>query len=506
MRESGVRVDAPVIIVGGGPVGLSLALALAHYDVRSILLERNTEPAPESRAFVLWPRTQELLRDFGAYDALRQEGTFLSCVRVINARTEMPVLSIDFTTLAEIVDDPGAIVLPQQCTESVLRALVQASPFCEIRIGTEATALRQEADFVEVRARGPSGELVLRGSFAVGCDGARGIVRSGLGLSLEGITYDSRIVLSDELLDHDLSNECTIRTRLDKPGMRFAIRYAPRTWRVIASIDKDMEDGLALSDAVHRERLNDLFGNARSTTLWSSIFKIHRRHAQRFLVGRVALAGDAAHLNSPAGGQGMNAGIQDAANLAWKLALALRGRGDAATLLESYDAERREMVTDTIERYTDRLTRAGLGLSPRTKQFMVRAVSRAVRIQGMQCKVARAMGMLAGRYTRSPIVDARHALAGCRIEDLRTRDGMRINAKRRGWAALVVAGDYDPGIPHIAIPVPPKRWHVKNPIALIVRPDGCIASVIEKPTHARIEAAWQKAFCGALPIPEAAIR
>jgi 2-polyprenyl-6-methoxyphenol hydroxylase-like FAD-dependent oxidoreductase len=500
-------VDAPVIIVGGGPVGLSLALGLARYDVRSILLERNTAPIAESRAMVLWPRTQEILRDFGAYDAVRCAGTFLTCIRAINARTETPLLSIDLSMLNDIVEDPGALVLPQQRTETVLRELVAASPLCELRTGVEATAVRQEQEFVEVRARDAAGEQVLLGSFAVGCDGARGIVRSALGLSLEGITYDSRIVLSDELLDQEPSIDGIVRTRLDEPGIRFAIRFAPLTWRVIASVEKDVDDRQALSESAHRARLSDLFGkNVHGTTLWSSIFKIHRRHAQRFLIGRVALAGDAAHLNSPAGGQGMNAGIQDAANLAWKLALALRGRGDMATLLESYDAERREMVTDTIERYTDRLTRAGLGFSPRTKQFAVRAMSRAVRMQGMQCKISRALGMLNGRYTRSPIVDARHALAGRRIDDLILPDGTRISTKRNGGAALIVAGEYHLAIPHIPVPVPPKRWHVKGPLVLIVRPDGCVASVVEKPTRARIEAAWRKAFCDTLPLPEAAVR
>jgi 2-polyprenyl-6-methoxyphenol hydroxylase-like FAD-dependent oxidoreductase len=507
MRESGVRVDAPVIIVGGGPVGLSLALGLARYEVCSILLERNIEPVAESRAMVLWARSLEILRDYRAYDALRKAGTFLTCVRTMNARTETQLLSIDFSMLNDVVEDPGALVLPQQHTERVLRELVAASPLCDLRTGVEATALRQEQEFVEVRVRGSSGEHVLRSSFAVGCDGARGIVRPALGLSLEGITYDSRIVLSDEMLEEDPPIDAIARTRLDKPGIRFAIRFAPRTWRVIASVDKELDDQRALSESAHQERLCELFGSkVRATTLWSSIFKVHRRHAQRFFIGRVALAGDAAHLNSPAGGQGMNAGIQDAANLAWKLALALRGHGDTAMLLDSYDAERREMVTDTIERYVDRLTRAGLGFSPRTKQFVVRAVSRAVRMYGMQCKLSRALGMLTGRYTRSPIVDARHALAGRRIDDILLPDGTRISTKRTAWAAIVVAGEYDPGIPHVAVPIPPKRWHVKGPLALIVRPDGCVASVVEKPTRGRIEAAWHKAFCGALPLPEAAIR
>jgi hypothetical protein len=109
--------------------------------------------------------------------------------------------------------------------------------------------------------------------------------------------------------------------------------------------------------------------------------------------------------------------------------------------------------------------------------------------------------MLSGRYGNSPIIDTRHPLAGRRIDDLRLADGSRINAHREGQAILIVAGDFALDLPHVRILTPPKRWHVKPPVVLIVRPDGCVAAVIERPTRERIEAAWQRAFCGALTLP-----
>ncbi|MDE2483153.1 MAG: FAD-dependent monooxygenase [bacterium] len=498
--------DAPVIIVGGGPVGLALALALARYDVRSILLERALEPVRESRAVVIWPRTQEILRDWNVYDAVRAAGNFVTTFRALNACTDATLLSVDFSAVDDVVDDPGVIVLPQNDTETVLRRLVAAHPLCDMRLGAEVTALRPDARYVEVAYAQDGGERTLRGAYVVGCDGAHGIVRHALGLSLEGMTYDSRIVLSDEVLADDLGEDALARVRIDQPGICAAIRFAPRTWRVIASVGKDEDPERALSEAAHRERLRMVFGDVATTTIWSSIFNIHRRHAQRFVVGRVALAGDAAHLNSPAGGQGMNAGIQDAANLAWKLALTLRDGDRDPALFESYDVERREMVTDTIERYTDRLTRVALGFSPRTKQLAARTMWRAVRGRGMQRKLCRALGMLSGRYTKSPLVDARHPLAGRRIDDLRLPDGTRINHRRGGQAMLVVAGDFPLDLPHVRVPVAPKRWHVKLPVVLVVRPDGCVAAVVEKPTFEKIEAAWRRAFCGMLPLPVAAVR
>ncbi len=504
MNGPQLRANAQVIIVGGGPVGLSLALGLARYGVSSIVLERNAEPVTESRAAVIWPRTQEILRDYGVFDSLRSAGRFVKQMRAINARTGRTLVDVDFTCIGDVFDDPGALLLPQSDTERILRGLVERHALCALRTGANVTALSQDPLGVDVTLTGPGGEERLRAPYAVGCDGAHGMVRGALGLTLQGMTYGTRIALSDEIVGGAIDESVSIRARLDLPGLRLAIRFDERTWRVLASIPKDVPDEDALSPTLHRARLADLFGDVPATTQWSSLFKIHRRHAQRFVVGRVALAGDAAHLNSPAGGQGMNAGIQDTANLAWKLAAALLSETCAAELLDTYDAERREMVTDTVERFTDRLTRVAIGLPTRVRQFAVRTFSRAVRGPGMQRKICRGVGMLSGRYAHSPIIDEHHPLAGRRIDDLLLSDGTRINQRRGGDALLVAAGEVALDLPHVRVETPPKRWHVKGAMVLIVRPDGCVAAVIEKPTPEKITQAWHRAFCNAIPLPVSA--
>lgn len=493
--------DAPVIIVGGGPVGLSLALGLARYGAGSIVLERNGEPVRESRAAVIWPRTQEILRDWGAYASLRQAGRFARVLRGENARTQATFVTIDFSAIDDVFDDPGALMLPQSHTERILRELVSSNPLCTLRTGVAVTGLIQDRDGVDVLFEGSSGPGRLHAAFVVGCDGAHGVVRQAIGLTLQGMTYATRVVLSDETVNVDIPPDVTARVRFDLPGLRGAIRFGDRSWRVIASVPKELSDEDAIAPLAHRERVRDLFGDAPYETQWSSLFKIHRRHAQRFVVGRVMLAGDAAHLNSPAGGQGMNAGIQDAANLAWKLAFAARSDRCATALMESYDRERREIITDTVERVTDRITRFGITFPMRARQFAIRTFTRATRGRGMQRKLCRGIGMLSGRYSTSPIIDTHHPLAGRRIDDLRLSDGSRINTRRAGDALLIVAGDFALDLPHVCVPLPPKRWHVKPPVVLIVRPDGCVAAVIERPSPERIEAAWQRAFCGALPLP-----
>jgi 2-polyprenyl-6-methoxyphenol hydroxylase-like FAD-dependent oxidoreductase len=496
-----VRADAPVIIVGGGPVGLALALGLAHHGMRSVLFERRAEVAPDSRSMPIWPRTQEILRDWGAYEPIAQRGHFIESFRALNVGTGKQLVEVDFRAVDDVVDRPGVLVVSQGDVERALRLLVAAHPLCDLRLGIAVTGLQQDNGGVTITYAIDGTCAELRAAVAVGCDGSQSAVRGWLGVALEGDSYDSRVVLSDELLDDVPDDDAIARIRLGVRGLRCAIRVAPRTWRAIASVDR--EDAQEQDDCAHRQRLRDIFGDCEPTTLWKQTFEVHRRHAQRFVLGRVALAGDAAHVSSPIGGQGLNAGIHDAANLAWKIAFAFKDGQRNATLFESYDIERREMVTDTVERYADRLTRIGVGFTRRAKQFAVRAASRAVRGRGMQRKLCRALGMLGGRYTLSPIIDSHHPLAGKRIDDLRLADGRRLNAIRGGGAAFVIVGTLGFDLAGIRVPIAPRRWHVKASAVLVVRPDGCVAAVVEKPTRERVEQAWQAAFCGTIALPAA---
>ncbi|MGR4064065.1 MAG: FAD-dependent monooxygenase, partial [Vulcanimicrobiaceae bacterium] len=479
--------DAPVVIAGGGPVGLSLSLALARYGVRSIVVEPLEQPVQESRALVVWTRTLEIFRDWGIYDAMVDAGTLGTRLEPREAATNAMLLTVDFTFLSDVVDRPGYLLIPQNVTEAVMRRLVREHPSCELRTGVSVTGVSQDDAGVRVTVRDSAGnESGLAAAFAVGCDGAHGAVRHAIGLTLEGATYPMHVVLSDEILASDGPDFDSPRVALGGPSLLAAIKYADRSWRILAPQSGD--DPAALGDEARAARVRALFGDGvRSTTVWQSRFQIHRRHVQRFGAGRVLLAGDAAHLNSPAGGQGMNSGIQDAANLAWKLAYALEPGHDVARLLDSYDVERREMVTDSVERMTNNLTQFAFRTSSRFKSRVIAIYSRFLRSRGMQRKASRAMGMLGGRYTKSPLVDARHPLAGRRIDDVVLDDGTRLNRKRAGNAALVVLGAASIGRPPseaivIAVTAPPKRWQVKMPAAIVVRPDGCVAAVVERPT------------------------
>jgi 2-polyprenyl-6-methoxyphenol hydroxylase-like FAD-dependent oxidoreductase len=228
-------VDAPVIIVGGGPVGLALALGLARYDAHSIVLERNTEPVKESRAAVIWPRTQEILRDWGAYDRLREAGRFARVLRGVNARTQAPFVTIDFSAIDDVFDDPGALLLPQNHTERILRDLVRSNSKCELRTGFNVTGLSQGPDGVEVHFDGANGPGRLQAAFVVGCDGAHGVVRTAIGLTLQGMTYDTRVVLSDETVNADIRRPVVARDGVGaQRTQRRRCAFAARTPRARA--------------------------------------------------------------------------------------------------------------------------------------------------------------------------------------------------------------------------------------------------------------------------------
>jgi len=185
-------------------------------------------------------------------------------------------------------------------------------------------------------------------------------VRSALGLKLLGETYQTRVMLALVRID-GCDGLPWPRFRFDVPQYLVALRAAPRLWRIVASLHPEETDEVALGrDAIARYvRLT--LGDGPFEVAWASAFSIHRRHAARFASGRVALAGDAAHLNSPVGGQGLNAGIADANVLAAVLTRALR-EGDGEALLSAYDLERRTAIVKTTEAYTDRATKLMLAL------------------------------------------------------------------------------------------------------------------------------------------------
>jgi 2-polyprenyl-6-methoxyphenol hydroxylase-like FAD-dependent oxidoreductase len=335
-----------VLIVGAGPVGLTLAAALQGRGVDVVLVDKAAEGANTSRAAVIHARTLEALRGIGVSDELVRRGTVVPRFTVRDR--DRALLTIDFDGLPG--RHPYTLMLPQDITEKVLtRRLEQIGG----RVQRPYELARLDQDATGVTATMLGGETV-RASYVVGADGMHSAVREQAGIGFAGESYGQSFVLADVRLDWELE-DTEVMLYLSPAGLVVAAPLPGGRHRIVATVDEAPER----PDRDHIQALLDARGPQKrparvEDVVWSSRFRVHHRLADRYREGRILLAGDAAHVHSPAGGQGMNTGIQDAVALAARLADVLRGGADERTL-DEYEAERRPVAADVVA-FTHRAT------------------------------------------------------------------------------------------------------------------------------------------------------
>lgn len=479
----------PVLIVGAGPVGLSLALGLARCGVQSIVVEKNASTSVQSRAPGIWSRTLEIFEGWGIASDLISAGTYLPRVPIWGVGDTKPQVEVSFDALESNTPYPGILILPQSKTEAILAKHLEAEPLTQVRFSSELLDWQETEAGIEARVATPEGEVQIAASYLVGCDGAHSRVRGGLGLRLEGKTYAAHVALADVQIDGKDFPWPRVGTA---DGPLIALYLGSGLWRIIAISSKAAADS-EIDDAELDVWVRGVFGETPYEKVWTSTFNIHSRVCSAFRRGRVLLAGDAAHLNSPAGGQGMNSGIQDAHNLAWKLAHALR-EGDADKLLDSYDVERQQAIRRYVNRTTDFLTRAivqGGGVG----RFLFAAAARTgLKIPSLQQRVLRRMSMLDIRYGESPLFPVAHRLAGNRlpnstvegIEGVRrlhelVQDGpclLRLGPEDVSWGIERVTLRQETLRPSMA-PDLFAALGLAGTAVVLVRPDGFIGLVVE---------------------------
>lgn len=357
--------DCDVLIVGAGPNGLMMAALLLRCGLKVRIIDKSEGPAKESRAFAVQARTVELFRNLGLADELMDLGVLNTCIKFhIKGR---PVGGLDFDR-SRAHDSPYQFILmaPQNEVEALLLAdLVRLG--LQVERGTELLSLTQGTDEVssQVTHGGLSEAIVSR--HVVGADGAHSAVRKQLGLSFEGGKYAQNFLLADCRIDWPFDHT---HFRIFMNGERIGL-FLPlkgsEVSRVMATdlnanarpdAGMDAQHGLEPS-AIDLQELEDSLTKAMcvplklSNPVWTTRYRVHLRGVERYSIGRAFLIGDAAHIHSPAGGQGMNTGLQDAANLAWKLAMVQR-TGASASLLDSYNTERHPVGIELL-RFTDKL-------------------------------------------------------------------------------------------------------------------------------------------------------
>ncbi len=476
---------ADVLVVGAGPTGLLLAGDLAAAGLRVTVVDRRAEESNLTRAFAVHARTLELLDARGLADELIATGRTMPSLQAFGR------LRIDLAALPTRF--PFVLVTPQSNTERVLRdRAVKAG--ADLRRGAELTGLRQDAEGVTLTVRTADGEQRLRARYAVGADGVHSAVRDLLGIPFPGESVVRSVMLADVRLEQQPDQPLTAGA--GERGFAFLASYGDGWHRVIGwDRDRQVPD----SDPVVLSELADLVREVMGRDLglaearWTSRFHSDERQATSYRSGRVFLAGDAAHCHSPAGGQGMNTGLQDAANLSWKLVAAVRGWGPDA-LLDTYQTERHP-VGRAVLRSSGALVRLALGRHASTRALRSAIGAAAGHLGPLAELGAKQISGIGFGY---PAEKGAHPLAGRRVPDLRLAVDVpggpsRLHEALRAGKAVLISNDElsvaDSWSERVVTAAPADPHGKLRDTVLLVRPDGYAAWACADPTRGELRAA-----------------
>ncbi|HEX5353811.1 MAG TPA: FAD-dependent monooxygenase [Rhodanobacteraceae bacterium] len=389
--------DTDVLIVGAGPVGLFLANECARRGLRWRLVEVHASQSEHSKALAIFPRTLEIFDMAGLVAPFLDVANRVTAIRLTTR--ERTLARMPFTP--ENSAYPFIAMVPQDVTERLLvQALARRGGAVEYQTSFVGAVQHEDRVDATVDRRGERQMITAR--FVVGCDGAHSKVRELLKLQFEGGEYRASFMLADiETNEAFPADEMQLCPNSDGPLAIFPMSATRR--RIVAMIRESGGDApsLDLVRALLAERAPA--GIEALALHWSSCFHIHHRHVSRLREARMFVAGDAAHIHSPFGGQGMNTGLQDAWNLVWKLDLALRGHANDG-LLDSYSEERVPVIKSVIET-TDHLTRA-MGTPNRLAEALRDAVIPIVsRLAPFQHALVQRLSELGIAYHGSPIVE-----------------------------------------------------------------------------------------------------
>ncbi|NJP97276.1 monooxygenase [Nonomuraea sp. FMUSA5-5] len=462
----------PVIVVGAGPTGLWLAAELRLHGVPVTVLETREERDPHSKAVTVHPRTLEVLAMRGIAGRFRAAG--------------MPIPTGHFGGLPQRLDFgvldtayPFTLFLPQADTERLLEEHARELGATVLR-GHRVTGLEERPDAVTVLVEGPGGPYRLRASYVAGCDGTRSTVRQAAGIAFPGTDPSVWGWLGDVVLDEPPAGP------LSAAGEHGGVMVVPLpggVHRFVGATADDLRPGhpgeLTMEEL--RAKVVRVLGTdfGMRDPRWLSRFGNAARQAEAYRRGRIVLAGDAAHMHFPAGGVGLNVGVQDAANLGWKLAATVRGTAPAG-LLDTYHAERHPVGAELL-RHTMAQTALMTAISDDGRALRSLLSSLLAEVPELSRTLAERLAALDVRYPPSGPGPA-HPLAGTRAPDLPFADGAGtlyglMHAGRH--VLLDLTGDAElPQLPHAdphraRLAAPEGAWAEVRTV--LVRPDGHVA-------------------------------
>jgi 2-polyprenyl-6-methoxyphenol hydroxylase-like FAD-dependent oxidoreductase len=443
-----------VIVIGAGPTGLVAACEAARHGLSVRIVERNATRSTHSKALVLHARTMEVLESLGCISEILQAGKRFRALHVWTL-PDRSVIRIDL--LRRRWGDtryPYWLSIPQYETERVLEAHL-TSLGGRVAWNTELVALEKQAEEVLVTLKTPEGERKHRARWVLGCDGGRSKTRQLVGIKQPRTDVGVTFALADVQTKTDLVEDEGHVVLADQGLLLIVPMPEPGIWRLIAQVPDESKE-MNASDWTELIRVRSGITMEVESLGWTSQFGLTSGVAEQFRNDRVFLLGDAAHVHSPVGGQGLNTGVQDAHNLGWKLALAQRPELsdlERENLLASYQIERQEIARSMVQS-TSRATRA-LTIRNRTSRRLLRSLVRlALSSSRLQDKLGRDVGMLDLRTQGAP-----------RLFNPQLPDGKRLH------------DHIDPRVPTLL------RWQGEE---LLVRPDRIVAPIGSLPHYANV--------------------
>ena len=340
-----------VVVVGAGPVGTVAALKLAQMGIEVVLCEAGPNCAQDLRASTFHPPTLEMLESMGVAQPLLDYGLHAP-VYQFRERQSGQTIEFDLGEIADRTAFPFRLQCEQHVMARMLANALEEHPKAEVRFNHRAVAFQQTTDGIELAAETPYAIEKIRADYLIAADGGNSIIRKWLNAEFEGFTYPEKFLcLSTKVeLDQYFENLCYVNYIAD-PEEWLVLLRAPSVWRILLPAPESDPDEFLLSDEKRDQVFTNLTGNPKTKTEHRTIYRVHQRVAKRFDHGRVFLVGDAAHLNNPLGGFGMNSGIHDAWNLCEKIHTCIETGHDPA-LFELFGRQRHAVTHKFIQAQT----------------------------------------------------------------------------------------------------------------------------------------------------------
>ncbi len=344
----------PILIAGAGPVGCTLALFLAQNDIPVILLEAQDSLPQDLRASTFHPPTLDMLAKLDLVEDMLSVGLKVDNYQYRDRRTN-EIAKFDLSVLEGATGHPYRLQCEQYKMTQIVVDKLEAFPHAQVRMGTRMKGYSEVDGGIEALVQNADGEELVKCDYLVGCDGANSVVRQASGVEFEGMTYPERFLVASTTFDFgDYFEGLSMVNYVSDPDEWCVILKTAGLWRVLVPTPIEEDDARFLTDEFIQDRLHRLAKNDVDFDVHHrTLYRVHQRVAKTYQArDRVLIAGDAAHVNNPLGGMGMNGGVQDAINLAEKLVQIINKGGDRQDLLALYSRQRRGICTQFIQEHT----------------------------------------------------------------------------------------------------------------------------------------------------------